>query len=173
MVFTMVPRAVTSTRRYAQLIGVPRGYGYGATMGAWVLDYLSNWGGELGFVVHCNARYIGPAFVGDATFLTGRVTKKEENPRGETGIVTVDFEMKNQNGDADGKGSGRDQAAVEVVTSKLTSDECGTLTLTLSLARERRQRTESRISMRAGQAHATSLIRKAEMVKNIFHKEYS
>jgi acyl dehydratase len=84
--------------RYAQLIGVPRGYGYGATMGAWVLDYLANWGGELGFVVHCNARYIGPAFVGDATFLTGRVTKKEENPRAKNGIITVDFEMKNQSG---------------------------------------------------------------------------
>jgi hypothetical protein len=84
--------------RYAQLIGVPRGYGYGATMGAWVLDYLSNWGGELGFVVHCNARYIGPAFVGDATFLTGRVTKKEENARAKNGIITVDFEMKNQSG---------------------------------------------------------------------------
>ena len=26
--------------RYAQLIGMPRGYGYGASMGAWVIDYL-------------------------------------------------------------------------------------------------------------------------------------
>ena len=25
---------------YAQLIGMPRGYGYGASMGAWILDYL-------------------------------------------------------------------------------------------------------------------------------------
>jgi acyl dehydratase len=85
-------------QQYAQLIGVPRGYGYGATMGAWVLDYLTNWGGELGFVMHCNARYIGPAFVGDATFLTGRVTRKEETPRAKSGIVTVDFEMRNQSG---------------------------------------------------------------------------
>ena len=86
-----------SLERYAQLIGVPRGYGYGATMGAWVIDYLANWGGETGFVTHCDARYIGPAFVGDATFLTGRVTKKDSNPHG-GGVVTVDFEMKNQNG---------------------------------------------------------------------------
>ena len=93
---------------------MPRGYGYGATMGAWVLDYLTNWGGELGFVAHCNARYIGPAFVGDATFLTGRVTKKEENPRAKSGIVTVDFEMKNQSGMLMAKGASRDQAAVEV-----------------------------------------------------------
>ena len=34
--------------RYAQLIGMPRGYGYGASMGAWVLDYLANWAGEWG-----------------------------------------------------------------------------------------------------------------------------
>jgi acyl dehydratase len=77
---------------------VPRGYGYGATMGAWVLDYLTNWGGELGFVVHCNARYMGPAFVGDATFLTGRVIRKEENARAKNSIVTVDVEMRNQSG---------------------------------------------------------------------------
>ena len=85
-------------QQYAQLIGVPRGYGYGATMGAWVLDYLTNWGGELGFVMHCNVRYMGPAFVGDATFLTGRVTRKEENARAKNGIVTVDVEMRNQSG---------------------------------------------------------------------------
>ena len=82
--------------RYAQLIGVPRGYGYGATMGAWVLDYLANWAGERGFVVHSNSRYIGPAFVGDLTYLSGRVIKKEL--RGGEGIVTIDVEMKNQKG---------------------------------------------------------------------------
>ena len=35
---------------YAQLIGMPRGYGYGASMGAWMLDYLANWAGEWGDV---------------------------------------------------------------------------------------------------------------------------
>src|SRR5262249_24351842 len=30
---------------YAQRIGLPRGYGYGASMGAWVLDYVTNWVG--------------------------------------------------------------------------------------------------------------------------------
>jgi acyl dehydratase len=63
-----------------------------------VLDYLTNWGGELAFVVHCDARYVGPAFVGDATLLTGRVTKKEETPRANSGIVSIDVEMKNQTG---------------------------------------------------------------------------
>jgi acyl dehydratase len=87
-----------SHERNAQVIGMPRGYGYGSTMGSWVLDYLTNWGGELAFVVHCDARYVGPAFVGDATLLTGRVTKKEETSRTRSAIVSVDVEMKNQDG---------------------------------------------------------------------------
>jgi hypothetical protein len=41
---------------------------------------------------------MGPAFVGDATFLTGRVTRKEDNTRAKNGIVTVDVEMRNQGG---------------------------------------------------------------------------
>ena len=89
---------------YARLIGMPRGYGYGRTMGAWVLDYLNNWAGELGFISHCNARYIGPALTADVTYLTGKVIKKESDPAGGYGIVTVDVEMKNQEGRLMAKG---------------------------------------------------------------------
>jgi hypothetical protein len=85
-------------QQYAQLIGVPRGYGYGASMGAWVLDYLTNWAGELGLVTHCNVRYINPAFVGDATYLSGRVSQKQAYQATGKGIVTIDVEMKNQDG---------------------------------------------------------------------------
>jgi acyl dehydratase len=87
-----------SHQRNAQTVGMPRGYGYGSTMGSWVLDYLTNWGGELAFVIHCDARYVGPALVGDATFLSGRVTTKEAAPHARSGIVSVEVEMKNQNG---------------------------------------------------------------------------
>src|SRR6185369_448883 len=38
--------------RYAQLIGLKRGYGYGASMGAWMLDYVTNWAGEWGEISH-------------------------------------------------------------------------------------------------------------------------
>jgi N-terminal half of MaoC dehydratase len=34
--------------RYANVIGMPRGYGYGATMCSWVVDYVTNWGGDWG-----------------------------------------------------------------------------------------------------------------------------
>ena len=59
--------------RYAQLIGMPRGYGYGASMGAWVIDYLSNWGGEWSFISYSNMQYRSPALTGDATFLNAEV----------------------------------------------------------------------------------------------------
>jgi len=32
--------------RWARYIGMPRAYGYGASMGAWILDYLSGWAGS-------------------------------------------------------------------------------------------------------------------------------
>ncbi len=59
--------------KYAQEIGMPRGYGYGATMGAWCTDYLSNWGGEWSFVRHARTRYTSPALTGDVTIITGEV----------------------------------------------------------------------------------------------------
>ena len=34
--------------RWAQHVGMPRGYGYGASMGAWILDYVAAWAGEWG-----------------------------------------------------------------------------------------------------------------------------
>jgi len=89
---------------YARLIGMPRGYGYGRTMGAWVLDYLNNWAGELGVIVHSDSRYIGPALTGDVTYLTGRVIKKEADTASGYGTVAVDVEMKNQEGRLMAKG---------------------------------------------------------------------
>ena len=46
--------------RWAKLIGMPRAYGYGASMGAWVIDYASNWAGETGFVTHSAVQYRAP-----------------------------------------------------------------------------------------------------------------
>ena len=82
--------------RYARLIGMPRGYGYGATMGAWILDYLTNWSGEWGEIVHSNAQYRNPAFTGDATFLNGSVTGKDIDPSTGHHLVFVEYTMTNQ-----------------------------------------------------------------------------
>jgi len=83
-------------QRYAQLIGMPRGYGYGASMGAWILDYLSNWAGEWATIVHSNAQFRAPALTGDVTSLTGTVTGKEIDPDTGEHMVEVLFTMMDQ-----------------------------------------------------------------------------
>ena len=83
--------------KWARRIGMPRAYGYGASMGAWVLDYLAGWAGEWGMVVHSNANYRAPAFAGDATFLTATVIDKLVDDE-QRNVVQVDCKMKNQLG---------------------------------------------------------------------------
>ncbi len=83
--------------KYARMIGMPRGYGYGASMGAWIIDYLAGWAGEWGQVVHVNSAYRGPAFTGDATFMTATVVDKMVDDEGRN-VVQVDFKMKSQLG---------------------------------------------------------------------------
>lgn len=83
-------------RRYAQLIGMPRGYGYGASMGAWILDYLGNWAGEWGVIRHSRAQYRSPALTGDLTSLTGVVTGKEVDAGTGDHLVEVQYTMMDQ-----------------------------------------------------------------------------
>jgi len=81
--------------RYARQIGMPKAYGYGASMGAWILDYLAGWAGEYGFVTHCNSQYRGPAFAGDITVMTGEITGKTKDDEGRD-VVNVKVKMANQ-----------------------------------------------------------------------------
>ncbi len=83
--------------RWARYIGMPRTYGYGASMGAWILDYLSGWAGEWGMLVHSNCAYRGPAFTGDITITNANVIDKSVDEKGRS-IVQVDLKMTNQLG---------------------------------------------------------------------------
>lgn len=83
--------------RWARYIGMPRGYGYGASMGAWILDYLAGWAGEWGMVVHSNCAYRGPAFTGDVTLFNATVIDKRVDDQGRP-VVQVDFKMTSQLG---------------------------------------------------------------------------
>jgi acyl dehydratase len=83
--------------RWARYIGMPRAYGYGASMGAWILDYLAGWAGEWGGIVHSNCAYRGPAFTGDITITTASVIDKSIDEQGRS-IVQVDCRMTNQLG---------------------------------------------------------------------------
>jgi acyl dehydratase len=82
--------------RYAQLIGMPREYGYGASMGAWIIDYLANWAGEWGFIRHSAMQYRSPALSGDATFLHGEVVDVDHADRSGAPVASVKVVMKNQ-----------------------------------------------------------------------------
>ena len=84
-------------KRWAQFVGMPRTYGYGASMGAWILDYMAGWAGEWGQVVHCNSQYRGPAFTGDITIMTGEVITKLVDGEGRH-VVQVSSKMANQLG---------------------------------------------------------------------------
>lgn len=83
--------------RWARHVGMPRGYGYGASMGAWILDYVAAWAGEWGRITHSRAQYRSPAFTGDATFIAGEVIDtRVERKRRHIAVVAVD--MRNQAG---------------------------------------------------------------------------
>jgi acyl dehydratase len=84
--------------RYAKLIGVPRAYGYGASMGAWVLDYVGNWAGEDGFVTHSNISYRHPPLVGDVTYLDAEVDQTQPAEDGQHGLVQLRVQMSTQTG---------------------------------------------------------------------------
>ena len=87
---------------------MPRSYGYGATMGAWIMDYLANWGGEHSFILHSDMKYTGPAHTGDATYLNGEV--KDINYESEAGpIATVAVVMTTQNDVVMAKGDAKVQ----------------------------------------------------------------
>lgn len=90
--------------RWARSVGMPRGYGYGASMGAWVLDYVAAWAGEWGHITHADVRYRSPALTGDATFLAGLVTGVREERR-RVHVADVDVVARNQDGDVQAKGS--------------------------------------------------------------------
>jgi acyl dehydratase len=82
--------------RWAKHVGMARGYGYGASMGAWILDYVSGWAGEWGEIVHSVAQYRNPAFTGDVTFVDGEVIDTRAERRQSLAIVSV--ELTNQHG---------------------------------------------------------------------------
>ena len=75
-----------------------RAYGYGATMGSWVHDYLAYWAGHDGFIWHSKSQFRGPAFEGDVTYFSGEVIDKQmESPYG-VPIVTIKVDLTNQDG---------------------------------------------------------------------------
>ena len=79
-------------------IGVPRAYGYGASMAAWTTDYLAYWAGYDGMVRHSKVQFRTPAFEGDVTCMDGEVTAKQPDSAWGVPLVTIKVQMTNQDG---------------------------------------------------------------------------
>jgi len=79
-------------------IGVPRAYGYGASMAAWTTDYLGYWAGYDGMVRHSKVQFRTPAFEGDVTYMDGEVTAKQPDSAWGVPLVPIKVQMTNQDG---------------------------------------------------------------------------
>lgn len=79
-------------------VGMARAYGYGATMQAWVTDYLAYWAGSRGFVRYCKSDFRGPAFEGDVTFFDGEVVEKHSESAWGVPLVRIKAKLANQDG---------------------------------------------------------------------------
>ena len=79
-------------------IGMARAYGYGATMGAWVTDYLAYWAGNDGYVRHVKSSFRGPAFEGDVTFFDAEVVAAQGESAWGVPLVQVKVRLANQDG---------------------------------------------------------------------------
>jgi hypothetical protein len=90
-------RGHTDVSRASQ-IGMPRRYGYGASMGAWITDYLAYWAGIDGTVRHVNSQFRAPAFEHDVTYLDAEVTGKQPESEFGVPVVEVGLVMTNQDG---------------------------------------------------------------------------
>lgn len=80
--------------RWATHVGMPRGYGYGASMGSWIIDFVAGWAGEWADVTEVTSQYRNPAFTGDITVITGEVTETWVERRHQ--LVRVHVELHNQ-----------------------------------------------------------------------------
>jgi len=79
-------------------IGMARAYGYGATMGAWVTDYLAYWAGADGFVRYVKSDFRGAAFEGDVTYFDAEVVELHPESAWGVPLVTVKVKLTNQDG---------------------------------------------------------------------------
>ena len=93
-----IPLSWGAAPRLAREVGMARAYGYGATMGAWVHDYLGFWAGHDGYIWHSKSQFRGPAFEGDVTYVDGEVIAKEIETAYGVPLVTIKLSLTNQDG---------------------------------------------------------------------------
>jgi acyl dehydratase len=82
----------------AKLVGMPRHYGYGSSIGTWVLDYVAYWAGDGGFIRHSKIDYRFPVFEGDVSLLNGEVTDVRFDSLLGVPLASLQIRMTNQDG---------------------------------------------------------------------------
>ena len=97
-------RAATPTRSTPASSACRAATATALSMGAWVLDYVSAWAGDRGFVRHSAVQYRFPAFDGDLTVLDAEVTDARYDRVLGAGLVTLEVTMTNQDGSVMAKG---------------------------------------------------------------------
>jgi acyl dehydratase len=79
-------------------VSLSRAFGFGASMSAWVTDYLAYWAGASGFVRHVKASFRGLALEGDVAFLDAEVAGKQADSVWGGPLVSLQVKMTNQDG---------------------------------------------------------------------------
>ena len=80
-------------------VGMGGAYGYGVSMNAWFLDYVSYWAGHDGYVWHSKSQFRSPAFEGDVTYLDGEVVDKIDMSPFGVPVVQVKIKQSTQDGE--------------------------------------------------------------------------
>ncbi len=86
-------------------VGMGGVYGYGSSMNAWHVDYISYWAGHEGYVWHSKTQFRKPAFEGDVAYVDGEVIEKIENAPNGMAMVKLATKMTTQDGDVILKGT--------------------------------------------------------------------
>jgi len=78
--------------------GMPRAYGAGGAICAYVVDYVSNWAGERGRAEHLSVQYRNPVLVGDLTYVSGEVVHIGAPNADGYALVDLSVQTADQNG---------------------------------------------------------------------------
>ncbi|WP_432825612.1 FAS1-like dehydratase domain-containing protein [Dactylosporangium sp. CA-092794] len=82
----------------ARSSGLAAPYDVGIQRHQWLLQLLTDWGGDSAFVKQCSVQFRGMNYFGDLTTISGTVTGKEIDAAGDA-VVTLTLASRNQNGE--------------------------------------------------------------------------
>jgi acyl dehydratase len=81
----------------ANIAGLPYPYAVGMEINSWLIQFLTNWMGDEGWLKRCYAEYRGFLYISDAVWFKGKVTDKKIDENGEH-CVEIETSGLNQRG---------------------------------------------------------------------------